>query len=144
MHRHQQNRPCTCHCRGRKERNEVHRHQQGQPCTCHCRYQRRDVPLHLQPCLQEWTGRKCVDKKNAPFIEISCAVYTIQRALLSDMVSGHGLRQRQQVVHMFTGFAWVVKKTRPFDKNTPKQRLQNSDHNLANNPKKKLNIENLA
>ena len=41
-------------------------------------------------------------------------------------------------------FAEVEKKKTPIRRNTQKQRLQNSDQNWANNPGKKLLIENLA
>ena len=41
------------------------------------------------------------------------------------------------------GFA-EVDKNPPIRRNTQKQRLQNSDQNLANNPRKKLKIENPA
>ena len=44
--------------------HEVHRHQQNQPCTYHCRYQRRTLPF-LRPCLQEWADRKCAGSKRS-------------------------------------------------------------------------------
>ena len=43
-----------------KARREDLRHQQNWPCTCHCRYQRRTSPFLLRPCLHEHTDRKTV------------------------------------------------------------------------------------
>ena len=47
------------------------RHQQNWPCTCHCRYQRWALQLLLWLCFQEWTNRTSVDnthiqRKRAP------------------------------------------------------------------------------
>ena len=51
------------------------------------------------------------------------------------MVSGHGLRQKQQVVHIFTSFA-EVDKNPLIGRDTPQQRLQNSDQYLTKKQRK--------
>ena len=43
-------------------RTSLARHQQNWPCTCHCRYQRRALQLLLWPSFQEEKDRKSVDK----------------------------------------------------------------------------------